>query len=298
VANVPELSVVIPSVNDWSDLSGCLGALSRMQDVRAEIVVVDRLGESLRANVRRDFPDVVLVEVPHDATIPDMRALGFLHVSADAVGVIEDHVIVPPDWGRKMLDALAAGAEVVGGCIDNAATEKYVDWAAFLCEYSACIPPLPAGEATWLPGNNIVYRRSLLQRFRAVIEEGKWENHLHDAMRAAGVKLICRPDIVVGHKMHYTFGLYLSQRYLYARSYAGARLAGAPAARRLFYGAAAFALPPLLFVRTVRSVLAKGRYRDHLVKSLPLLGVFVTSWAAGEIVGYWFGGGTALSKVR
>jgi hypothetical protein len=131
-----------------------------------------------------------------------------------------------------------------------------------------------------------------------VVEEGKWENHLHVAMRAAGIKLICRPDFVFGHKMHYTFGLYLSQRYLYARSYAGARLAGAPLGRRLFYGTAAFALPPLLFVRTVRSVLAKGRYRDHLVKSLPLLGIFVTSWAAGEIVGYLFGAGTALSKVR
>jgi hypothetical protein len=50
---------------------------------------------------------------------------------------------------------------------------------------------------------------------------------LHDAMRADGVKLICDPNIVVGHKMHYRFVDYLSQRYLYARSYAGARVSGA-----------------------------------------------------------------------
>jgi len=40
---------------------------------RVEVVVVDRLGESLRAAVRRDYPDVVLIEVAPGTTIPDMR---------------------------------------------------------------------------------------------------------------------------------------------------------------------------------------------------------------------------------
>jgi hypothetical protein len=112
------------------------------------------------------------------------------------------------------------------------------------------------------------------------------------------VKLIRRPEIVVGHKMHFTFFGYLSQRYLYARFYAGARVEGASLPRRLAYGAAAFALPPLLLYRTVRSIVAKRRHLRQLTASIPLLCVFVTSWGVGEIVGYWFGGGTALSRVR
>jgi glycosyltransferase involved in cell wall biosynthesis len=295
---VPELSVVVPSVNGLDDLVGCLEALERQQRLDLEIVVVDRLGEAVREPVRSRFPKVVVLAADPDATIPQMRALAFLHVQAAAVAVIEDHVIVPPTWGRQLVDALAAGADVVGGPIDNAATDTIVDWASFLCEYSPCIPPLPAGETTWLPGNNIVYRRRLLEQFRSVVEEGKWENRLHDAMRAGGIKLICRPEILVMHKMHYTFGLYLSQRYLYARSYAGARVAGTSRGVRFAYGAAAFCLPPLLFIRTVRGVVAKRRYLRQLAMSLPLLAVFVTSWAVGEIVGYWFGSGNALSKVR
>jgi len=293
-----ELSVIVPSVNSYDDLKDCLTALGGQGGVALEVVVVDRLGEPLRNAVRRDFPATVIVPAEPDATIPDMRAQGFERASAPAVAVIEDHVIVPPGWAGQLLDGLAAGEDVLGGSVENAATGTLIDWAAFLCEYSACLPPLPEGESDWLPGNNVVYRRELIERYRPVIEEGKWENRLHDAMRADGIKLMMHPEIVVGHKMHYTFGLYLSQRYLYARSYAGARVKDAALHIRLAYGGVAFLLPPLLFFRTVQRIYAKRRHLGYLVKSLPLLGIFVTSWGLGEVVGYWFGAGNALSKVR
>jgi hypothetical protein len=116
-------------------------------------------------------------------------------------------------------------------------------------------------------------------------------------MRRDGVPLMLRPRISVGHKKHYTVGEYLSQRYLYARSYAGARVADASLPTRLGYGAAALALPPLLFYRTISRVVSKGRHRAELVRSLPLLAVFVVSWALGEMVGYVAGPGDSLAKV-
>ena len=120
---------------------------------------------------------------------------------------------------------------------------------------------------------------------------------LYFEMAGQGIPLVCRPDIKVGHKKHYTVGEYLSQRYLYARSYAGARVRGQGLAKRAAYGFAAFALPPLLFYRTVSRVVSKGRHRGELIRSLPLLALFVSSWAAGEIVGYFAGPGDSLSKV-
>lgn len=293
-----ELSVVVPSVNGWSDLEGCLAALeAERTQVALEVLVADRIGESLRAKVRARFPWVTLVEATPDVTIPDLRAMAFGRASGLSVAVIEDHVLVPPGWARQMLQAQARGEDVVGGAVENAATERVVDWAAFLCEYSHLLPPLPDGPSDWLTGNNTVYRRTLLERYRAVTEQGRWENHLHDRMRDDGVTLFCRPAIRVGHKKHYTVWEYLSQRYLYSRSYAGARVAGTGAARRFAYGLAALALPPLLFYRTVSRIWSKRVHRGELVKSLPLLGLFVTGWAAGEMVGAWFGPGNALSKV-
>jgi hypothetical protein len=294
--DAPELSVVVPSVNGWSDLEGALQALAANSDVRLEVLVPERCGAAVRENVRRRFPSVTLLPVPVTCTIPEMRALAFAAAAADSVAVIEDHVIVPRGWARALLDARRRGEAVVGGSVQNAATERLVDWAAFLCEYSHILPPLPSGPSTWLTGNNTVYARELLLRYGPQVA-GRWESDLHEVLRQNGVTLSMRPEISVGHKKHYTVGEYVSQRYLYARSYAAVRFAGAGAGKRLAAGAAAFALPPLLLYRIAARVLSKGQHRAELVKSLPLLGVFVCAWAVGEVVGAWAGDGGALARV-
>ena len=294
----PLLTVVVPSVNGLGDLTNCLDALDRQRsDVPLEVLVADRCGDAVRSEVRRRYPWVTILDAAPGTTIPDLRAMAFRAASGRSVAVIEDHVIVPEGWARALLDAQGEDNVVIGGAIENAATERLVDWAAFLCEYSHCIVPLPEGRTDWLPGNNVIYPRALLARYQSVLGRGQWENRLHDAMRQDGVALVCRPQIRVGHKKHYTVGEYLSQRYLYARSYAGARVADAPWPKRLAFGVAALALPPLLMFRTVSRVVAKGRHRSELVRSLPLLTVFVISWAFGEMVGYVAGPGDSLARV-
>ncbi len=294
-----ELSVIVPSVNSYDDLQGCLAALHDDQGAELEIIVIDRTGELSREYVRREFPGVTVIPVPADTTIPQMRSQAISGATAPAIAVIEDHVIVPQGWARAMLAALGDDNDVVAGAVENAATDSLNDWAAFLCEYSAALPPIPAGPSEGVPGNNTIYRAGTLRRYDGVLQEGKWENRLHEAMKADGIELIMRPDIVVGHKMHYTFGLYLSQRYLYSRSYAGAMADGMPMSRRLFRAAAsAIALPPLMFFRTVARIISKGRHLRELIRSLPLLVPFSISWGWGEAMGYLAGPGNALAKVR
>ena len=308
----PELAVIIPSVNSYDDLDGCLRALATDQGARITVIVVDRLGEHVRHWIRKDHPGTLVIAVPGDTSIPQMRAIGIRRAAATAapaiavpaIAVIEDHVIVPPGWARAMLDTLTPGTDVAGGAVDNAATGTWVDWSAFLCEYSSTLPPLPAGPSDWLPGNNVIYRTAVLVRHDAVLDEGKWENRLHDAIRAGGsgfggTPLMLHPEIVVGHKMHYSFGLYMAQRYLYSRSYAGAMRDGMPKGKQIVMGAAALiALPPLMFLRTIRRIRAKRRYPRELIRALPLLVPFCLSWGAGEAAGYWFGPGRAMSRVR
>ena len=296
---LPDMSVVIPSVNGWSDLRGALDAVyAQHGGGTIEVLVVERVGEIVRAAIRDSFPSATVIEVASHVTIPQMRAMAFEAAHAVIIGVIEDHVIVPPDWTQRMLAAHAAGAQVVGGAVDNAATGNLVDWAAFLCEYSHCLNPPPNGPAPWLTGNNVTYRKNLLQRFHGTLRQGRWEDALHDAFRDAGITLISQPDIRVGHNKHYSIGEYTSQRYLYSRAYAAMRVRNAPNIKRLLFGCATIALPPLIYWRVISEVMKSGRYRRELFRSLPLLAVFAVAWALGEAMGYWCGDGGALAKVR
>lgn len=294
-----DLSVVVPSVTGLPIVLECLAALradAAASNLRIEPIVVDRCGDGVRGPVRERFPEALVVAVDARDTIPAMRAIGFARASAPAVAVIEDHVIVPAGWARDMVAALAQG-DVVGGGVRNAAVDTLVDRAAFLCEYSHLLPPQPSGRVETLTGNNIVYRREVLARYRSTIERGHWEDELHAAMRRDDVSLICRPEIVVAHKMHYRVREYVAQRYWYARAYAGMKREAMSPVARTVRGIGSVALPPVLLQRIARRVRRSGRPAVSLIPALPLLTLFVCAWAAGEAVGYLGGGGDALSRV-
>lgn len=293
----PDLSIVVPSVNGWSDLDGCLAALFAQEGALVlEVLVPERCGPQVRTLAATKFPSIVLIPVASTVTIPEMRAMAFDRATADSVAVIEDHVVVPPGWAAALLEARRL-APVVGGGVQNTATDRLVDWAAYLCEYSHMLPPLPVGENDWITGNNTVYARELLERFRDITHAGRWEGALHEAIRKAGIPLIFRPEIMVGHHKHYTIGEYFTQRYYYARSYAGARAAEGGAIRRVAFGLVALALPPVLLWRTLSRCFKKEVDQALVWRCLPLTILFVVAWSAGDVAGAWFGAGDSLSKV-
>jgi hypothetical protein len=212
--------------------------------------------------------------------------------------VIEDHVIVPPEWASKMVAARRAGHRVVGGSVENGATERLVDRAAFLCEYGHLLEPQAPGPAPWLTGNNVVYERALLEEHRTLLAEGRWEDRLHEALRQHGVTLESRPDIRVSHKMQYRPGEYARQRFLYSRSWAGMRadtMSPVKRARKLLLTTL---LPPVLLFRIVSRGWSRRELRADVLRSLPHLLVFVVAWAAGEATGWAFGAGDAPGRVR
>jgi GT2 family glycosyltransferase len=291
--------VVIPAVNGHNHLKAVLAALDRERaSMELETLVVSRLGPELRKRVLAESPWVQVLDVDPGTPIPQMRAAAFGAAHAPLVAVLEDHVIVPQGWAQRVVAAARETGGVVGGPLENAATRTLVDRAAFLCEYSHCLPPGPKGESDWLPGNNVAYPADVLHQHAGIAEAGGWENEMHAAIRRSGGQLIFVPEMVAYHDMSYSLGGYIAQRYLYARSFAGNRLRGASFALRAAYAGATLALPPLLLLRISRNVLGNSRYRNSFLMSLPLLVLFVVAWAVGEIVGYLAGPGDALAKVR
>jgi len=293
----PALSVVVASVNGMPYLGECLASL-QANAPEAEVVVADWTDEATRREVRERWPQVRLLSFDRPMAVPELRAEGIAAAQAPYVAVIEDHCLVPPDWSRRILEAHRAGHAVVGGSIRNAATGRTRDWAAFLCEYSEHMEPAPAGEVPTLPGMNVSYDRRALEALAELLREGRWETDLHPQLLRAGYALYSDPAIAIEHAKDFGLREFLSQRYHYARSYAGMRNESLGGRGRFLHLVGSPLLVPVLYRRIARNVLRRQEHRRELAQATPLILLYLGVWTVGEAVGYAFGGGRSLLKVR
>ena len=76
-----------------------------------------------------------------------------------------------------------------------------LDWATFLFEYSAFVPPIPSGPTLALPGMNVAYRRSRIAELdRAILLRGFWETTVHPLLSQKGFILYLSDEIRILHK--------------------------------------------------------------------------------------------------
>src|SRR5438132_13002314 len=88
---VPELSVVVASVNGWEVLEPTLSALDAQPERdRMEIIVVEALGDEIRERLRPRRPSVVLVESERQP-IPRLRYRGVCRARGKLVAILEAH---------------------------------------------------------------------------------------------------------------------------------------------------------------------------------------------------------------
>ncbi len=187
----------------------------------------------------------------------------------------------------------------MGGAIENGVCDTALDWATFLCEYSAFVPPIRSGPATALPGMNVAYRRSAITELdRAILLRGFWERTVHPLLAQKGFVLYLNDEIRILHKKKFSFRLFAHQRFLYSRYYAGLRFSQVQIAARWAMCGLTLALPPLLLIRIVRNLTSKKHLLPQLARALPLITVFVLIGVCGEVVGYTLGPGDALSRIE
>lgn len=294
----PAISVVVASVNGWSMLGPTLRALDALPERPAmEIVVVEAVGGETRRKLRDHRPAVEVIAVDARKTIPALRYLGVRKARGDLIAILEDHGEVDPGWASALLEAHEGPWGAVGGVVENG-RDGLVNWAAFFCEYAPYMGPVAEGASADLPGNNIAYKRPHLLRHAHQLADGRWESWINDNLRADGVPIAATNRAVVRHIKPFRLGHFLTQRYHFARSYAGMRRVDQSIPKRLIYGFGSILLPPLLLLRVTRTALAKRRHLARFAASVPLIALFYTVGAAGEMVGYLIGPGDSLSRVE
>jgi GT2 family glycosyltransferase len=296
---VSKFSVIIASVNGLPSIAECLTALDQCRNgFDVEIVVIEATGRKTADYIEKHFPHVLLIRLTDRAGIPEMRALGMREASGDYLIVIEDHCIAPENWFEEINRAHKAGYAVVGGAVENGSTERLLDWAVFLCEYSSFMSPIPSGEVEFLAGNNVSYQREAVEQIDEATKKDFWEYFLQKELRKKNINFLSAPAITISHKKEFGFFYFLSQRFHYSRSFAAMRRKKSTVLEQFIYLAYTPLAPFHLTWRIVRNVWQKGRNRRELILSFPFLAVFMCSYSAGEFAGQLFGAGKSLSKVE
>ena len=267
-----------------------------------EVIVADRRLDQITELIRDNYPEVRLLLCGAGTPLPELRTRALECARSEYVVVTEDHCVPPKYWLASMLEAFEASPRetvAVGGPVENGVTDSALDWATFLCEYSAFVGPIPNGPAPSLPGMNIAYRRSaLIELGREVLTCGFWETTVHSLFKRKDLLLYQSNSIQIFHKKKFSLRLFIHQRFLYSRYYAGLRMSRSTPAARLLMSVLTLGLPALLLLRICRNLTAKKRLTGQFARALPYLTVFVVIWAFGELVGYLTGPGEALSRIE
>jgi glycosyltransferase involved in cell wall biosynthesis len=298
-------SVLVGSVNGGESIHTLLDSLARQTgDIAFEVIVADRCRDGTAERIEATHPDVRVLRASPETTLPQLRAQALGEAAGSFVLVTEDHTVAPPDWIDALVGALERAPEHIaaaGGPVANAMTERAVDWAAFLCEYSRYLPSArdPGGEVEDIPGMNIVYRRQALDAAGPeALTRGFWESTIHPALLASGQRFLKLADCVILHRKQFGFGYFVSQRFHYSRYFAGERFPSQERGRRAAYTVLSAALPPLLLIRIARDLRRSPRHLRAFLRALPALVCFACVWGVGEAVGYAFGPGDSLVKIE
>ncbi len=102
------ISCVISTWNKSADVRENLLGLKRQTRAPAEIVVVDNASkDDTVAMIRREFPDVKLIVMPHDKLgACETFNIGFKAATQPFTAIMDDDVVAPPDWLEKLYERM------------------------------------------------------------------------------------------------------------------------------------------------------------------------------------------------
>ncbi|MFQ5875791.1 MAG: hypothetical protein ACE5JL_18600, partial [Dehalococcoidia bacterium] len=216
------------------------------------------------------------------------------------IAILDPYCIVDTGWLKELLQVHAERPEqVIGGAVEleSPDAQNLVSWATYFCEYNAFMLPLKEGEVAELTGNNIAYKRAALGDVQALERTGFWKTFVNWRLRAEGHRLWADPSLLVRLRQPVSFTEFFRSRYHHGRCFSAMRFAEAPRITRWLRALTVPLLPYLALWRQTRSLWPKGRHRTRFVMTLPLLFLFHSSWAWGELWGYLRGSGRSCTQL-
>jgi hypothetical protein len=233
----------------------------------------------------------------HGAELSLFRLWGIAMSRANGshVAVLDGRDAPSEGWANAW--ASAPRDRIVCGPVDPDVLGSLASWACYFSEYGQFLSPLERIDE--VPGNNLVFPRSLLPPADELASHGFWKTfHLASLEKKLGaLPMTIEPQMIVRFQREYSLVPYLYRRFLHGRCYGGRRLDQPGAPSRLLCLAFTPLLPALRTGRVLRRVLAKPKKPVHLLTALPGLVMGEVAWAFGEGFGYARGPSDACDRV-
>lgn len=298
-----KISVVIAWVNSFDLLTAGLDALLSNKTRKAdEIIVVTRHGIRAQMRFGQEYPDVHLLTALPGTPITKLRSIGIKQSTGNVVVVTEDHCVPSENWLSAVERRMNDGYQLVGGAVENGWDIRLRDTAAFLTEYSFAIKSKvdkdDHDQVQLIPGNNAAYSRAIVDDVCRTLEEDRWESFYYADLERSGTRAVYDSEMLLYHRRPFDFFYFISQRFHFCRSFAEMRSKSLSGAGRLRYGLGCAVLPPLLWLRGLRTLIVKQRMIGTYFLCSPLIAFYLCAGAVGEMYGYFFGGGDSLAKVE
>ena len=301
----PEFSILIGlvSTEDGERIFELLDSLRAQKgEQQYEVIIADRRLNEISVQLDKNYPEVKRISCPDDTSLPELRTRALDLAKGEYVVVTEDHCVPAEDWLHSIAEVFQnapSGTVAVGGCVENGVCDSVLDWATFLCEYSYFLTPVEEGGSVVLAGMNVAYRRSLFVDLdRSLLTRGFWETTIHPALIEKGYKLYSSNSIKLYHCKEFSLGLFIRQRFIYSKYYAGIRFTQGQWLKRAFMCAGTLILPAVLVYRGYKQVAEKGRHKGEFVRAMPYLLLFYIVWSLGEMAGYLWGRGDSLRRIE
>ncbi len=216
-----KLSVVVVSLYSHALLRNCLeSVLANENQNKIEIIVADCCADEPLSNLIGKYPNVRFVHFSEKVGIPVLSAAGIAQSAGEIIALTDSSCLVDAHWITSILAAHQSLSPVIGGAVEIRGQMKLVDWAAYFCEYGQFMNPLKSGVADVLPGNNISFKRPVLQKGREYVEPEFWKTYWCEKLKAEGIELISEPAMLVYYAKTFQTVPFLIRRFHHGRCFA------------------------------------------------------------------------------
>jgi hypothetical protein len=279
------VSIVIAAWPDATGLSNCLSALEAQRDEQTEVIAALTINPLAELVTR--FAWVQWLDPTPDALIPNLWSKGMAAASGEIVAITIAHFVAAFDWLEQIRQAhRRLDSAGIGGPIDPPRGGSAVDWATYFLRYSNYFKYEQEQIVTDIPGDNASYKREVIAAHWESISEGFWEPEFHRLLLVAGQSLTFVPGIRVTQRASFGIRRFCAQRLSHGRHFGRDRMRDKSWMFRLASLVAAPLIPVMLLRKIVRRLTRKRSYLGPFLASLPVMLLFIVSWALGEAWGY------------